>query len=247
MSILEEFHKHPERVLDRLVDGELSPTERRGLLSALDDEPSGWRRCALAFLEAQTFRWQFSRMAAEESLSHSTDDVLAGARSGRSSNVGRNWWGMCLAVAASLLVAFALGTRFPTGSSSASAPEQGIATQTPAPTNAQVASAEPTIDQAEAGGEPSETPLQSVTLALGEGDGADRIELPVASADADTDAWLEDLQATVPASLLERLKEAGFEVVRHQRFYPVELSDGRRLVVPVEQVDIRDPGAPESL
>jgi hypothetical protein len=41
---------------DRLADGELSEQERRELLSGLDDEPGGWRRCALAFLEAQCWR-----------------------------------------------------------------------------------------------------------------------------------------------------------------------------------------------
>ena len=47
----------PDDVLfDRLVDGELSAAERRELLASLDGRPTGWRRCALAFLEAQT--WQ---------------------------------------------------------------------------------------------------------------------------------------------------------------------------------------------
>ncbi len=41
---------------DRLVDDELSEEERRQLLGRLDDEPGGWRRCALAFLEAQCWR-----------------------------------------------------------------------------------------------------------------------------------------------------------------------------------------------
>jgi hypothetical protein len=42
--------------LDRLVDGDLTPRERRQLLAALADEPGGWQRCALAFLEAQSWR-----------------------------------------------------------------------------------------------------------------------------------------------------------------------------------------------
>ena len=41
---------------DRLVDGELSEEERRELLAGLDNEPGGWRRCALAFLEAQCWK-----------------------------------------------------------------------------------------------------------------------------------------------------------------------------------------------
>ena len=65
MTILDEFRRDDARVLDRLVDGELSQAERRALLAALDDEPGGWRRCALAFLEAQSWRWQLAKLSTE--------------------------------------------------------------------------------------------------------------------------------------------------------------------------------------
>ena len=39
------------RWIDRLVDGELGQQEQRQLLVALEAEPEGWRRCALAFVE----------------------------------------------------------------------------------------------------------------------------------------------------------------------------------------------------
>ena len=41
--------------IDRLIDGELDEHERRELLLRLDTMPDGWRRCALAFLEAREF------------------------------------------------------------------------------------------------------------------------------------------------------------------------------------------------
>ncbi|MFO0906989.1 MAG: hypothetical protein U0794_01265 [Isosphaeraceae bacterium] len=46
-----------DRLIDRLVDGELAPSERRALLLELESEPDrdGWRRCALAFLENQAW------------------------------------------------------------------------------------------------------------------------------------------------------------------------------------------------
>jgi hypothetical protein len=44
-----------DRLLDRLVDGEVPDVDRRGLLLRLESEPEGWRRCALAFLEAQSW------------------------------------------------------------------------------------------------------------------------------------------------------------------------------------------------
>src|SRR5947208_659233 len=48
--------KHLDAWLDRLVDGEVAEPERRALLSRLEQAPAGWRRCALAFLEAQAWR-----------------------------------------------------------------------------------------------------------------------------------------------------------------------------------------------
>ena len=41
--------------LDRLVDGELPPQARRDLIRRVELHPDGWRRLALAFLEAQAF------------------------------------------------------------------------------------------------------------------------------------------------------------------------------------------------
>ncbi len=43
------------QALDRLVDGELEGRERRNLLASLDSRPGGWRQCALAFLESQSW------------------------------------------------------------------------------------------------------------------------------------------------------------------------------------------------
>jgi len=47
---------HDQRLLDMLVDGELADDQRRELLVRLNETPDGWRRCALAFLEAQSWR-----------------------------------------------------------------------------------------------------------------------------------------------------------------------------------------------
>jgi hypothetical protein len=51
-------------LIDRLVDGELPDVERRELLVRLENEPGGWRRCALAFLEAQLWRQAMTSVAA---------------------------------------------------------------------------------------------------------------------------------------------------------------------------------------
>ena len=48
-------HGFDPQVLDRLVDGELADGDRRTVLESLERQPDGWRQCALAFLEAQTW------------------------------------------------------------------------------------------------------------------------------------------------------------------------------------------------
>jgi len=65
MQINEQMESE-DQWIDRLVDGELSDDERRALLAKLDADPDsgGWRRCALAFLEAQAWREAFTPVAA---------------------------------------------------------------------------------------------------------------------------------------------------------------------------------------
>src|SRR5271157_3352130 len=48
--------------VDLLVDGELSESDRRALLLQLEHEPDGWRRCALAFLEAQCWKAELGQV-----------------------------------------------------------------------------------------------------------------------------------------------------------------------------------------
>jgi hypothetical protein len=92
-------------IFDRLVDGSLAESERRALLLRLEAEPGGWRRCALAFLEAQSWREAFAPLAAAPApQSH----VRVAASVSNPSRTALRW----VAVAASLLAAFVLGWTF---------------------------------------------------------------------------------------------------------------------------------------
>jgi hypothetical protein len=51
-----------DQQLDRLVDGSLEEHDRRDFLIRLENEPDGWRRCALAFLEAQAWAISLKRI-----------------------------------------------------------------------------------------------------------------------------------------------------------------------------------------
>jgi hypothetical protein len=89
-------------LLDQLVDGELPEVERRKLLLRLDTEPDGWRRCALAFLEAQSWR---------EALGPLTTRTRPKATSDRQGRKPRSWSPVArlAELAAAVVAAFALG------------------------------------------------------------------------------------------------------------------------------------------
>lgn len=223
MTIVDEFLRDPERVLDRLVDGELPPVQRSELLAALDDEPGGWRRCALAFLEAQSWHWQLSRVAAEPLLAQASNR----APQTRSRKAAR-WSGGFLAIAASVAVAFVVGTRFPTTGEIAQ-PERRAAAP---PHSIDRSTALAQVDEA---GAPN---WQTVTLTPANGSGKP-IEVRVANETQSAAAVAP--RASLSGLLAQGFETAGFQVNRRQGIVPLNLTDGRQLVLPVEEIDIKSP------
>jgi hypothetical protein len=219
MSILEQFHRDEQRVLDRLVDGELNADERCSLLAALDDEPGGWRRCALTFVESQSWRGQLSRLA-HDPIKPVQPPIVSWTPG--KSRIDLVAWQLHLAVAAGLIVAFLLGTTWrPSGSP--------LATDEPSAT----------VQSAVADAGANEPSPEVLTLALG--DNGEEIDLPLFAADSDAAQSLTDDGLEASQFLVDQLERAGLQVTRSQRFYPLDLSDGRQVVVPVEEVDIHAP------
>jgi hypothetical protein len=254
MNIVDELGRDEQRVLDRLVDGELGAIERRELLAALDDEPGAWRRCALAFLEAQTWRWQLSRLAVEPLVAESTaaESIVAQPASDASHLRATHWplsprfWGSCLAVAASLIVAFGLGTRFPPAQAPQGAPNAEVAetNRSPDPREAatEFAQLDPdSLDQLDPDAD-DQSPWETLTLAPADAkDDSQQIEITVVKEGTNDEQWAAIEQSASPAQLLRELEKTGLQVTRQQRLWPVDLADGRRLIVPIEEVDVRDP------
>ena len=106
-----------QRQLELLIDDELGEKERGELLEFLDSEPDGWRRCALGFLEEQSF---------QSALGPERIEDLTSAPSPRRSVGGRGGWGL-LAACAAALIAFASGYLLRGGGESARRPEAAAA------------------------------------------------------------------------------------------------------------------------
>ena len=271
-----------DQELDLLVDGELSGEKRRELLEKLEAAPSGWRRCALAFLESQAWKGDLGAIRRAGAGAVKETEAVKEAVKGTvpfSSNENwdsppcenwdsplhengdspprENWdiplrdsrgsprawpWGTLLAMSASFLLALGLGAyvrglRWP----ATVAPEPGEvaragappkAVETPSPASASVAT--------------DNSPWQTITVPVSVGpEGAtETVRLPARVADHLDPQWLEHVPSVMPREVLEALEQSGHQVEQQRRLVPVRLQDGRQLVVPVDQVEVRYVGKP---
>lgn len=221
-----------ELAFDRLIDGELSSGEYREFLAGLDGVPDGWRRLALAFLEAQALGAEIGKV--REKLD-SPAKVVAQPRS-----VSR-WpaaWSLVLAIAGCLLLAVGLGyalrgwvgpNHFGPDRSGGSALVQVHEGDTP---QGQRKSApfEPARKR--------NGPLGDLTLVVNDGDvPGEVIHVPVFD-DSDADERLTFEPSGIPADVRRTLERTGHRVEELRQLVPVSLQDGRQIVLPVEQYRI---------
>ena len=244
---------------DRLVDDELSEEERRELLGQLDDEPSGWRRCALAFLEAQCWRQALGEMP-------SVRDALSAALQSGGENAGQTpaipietprravWLGrlkLLSAMAASFLAAMWLGTlahRAWMGQSHV--PGGGEIGQFAtlnkgfAPLMATNESrGRLTISPPRTSG--GSNPWHVVTVSApsdGRHPGA-AIEVPAVERNNIDEQWLRSVPPAIPDNVLQALARTGHQIEQQREFVPVPLKDGRQLIVPVDRVKLHYVGS----
>jgi hypothetical protein len=253
-------------MLDRLVDGELGDREYRELLLRLETQPDGWRRCALAFLEAQAWRREMRALRGYEKMGQAPSrpaislgfsrfvlgaspifsQPLRTEDDRRQTTVvavrppTRHWrfaeW--LLAVAAGFLIAWSLGPLLSREALTASQPI-GITTSVEQP--------------ASAGADPAqeETALQiaglSETSGLDGGIAETEIvrdadgrewEIQVNDWSPAHAQWLNEEASAFPAELARALESLGTRIRRQRGLLPLETSDGRRVVVPIERVEI---------
>jgi hypothetical protein len=219
-----------ERLIDRLVDGELSDQERRELLLKFENQSDGWRRCALAFLEAQTWGKEFRSLTAAPAA----ETVVRPA--GRQSSWLNGPWGSALAVAASFLIAFTLGTAWRGLPGPANRNEDHFAQRPTTRPNVDTTSRPSPLAQPDV----SDTQWGTVMVSLdGDRDGvAESLELPVAAGREIDEEWLRNQPSALPPHVRKALERLGHEVRQQRQLFPIDLDDGRRVVVPVDQVDV---------
>jgi len=219
-----------DQLFDLLVDGQLDEPRRRELLTGLDDRPGGWRRCALAFLEAQSWREAMDAFAHPRAAVPAAAPPQAAPRKRRSR---RDLVTTLLGVAASFLLGIGI-TSWQHDMQQKGIPVGG------GPSMAKVAADD-------AFGYPgSGQNVQWVSLSSKGADGRPHtVQLPAVARDRLDENWLRSLPSAIPEDLSRSLQQAGHGVQSSRQLIPFRLKDGRRLVVPVDQLDVRYVSNPE--
>lgn len=225
--------------LDMLVDGELSEEERREVLLRLDSEPDGWRRCALAFLEAQSWR---------EAMRSVSDESAAAAPGSR-----KRWssWARLrtvLAVAASFLLALGLGLAFDELAGRGapnSAPIRSADHLAKAPPREAEGVEAPAVPLPEPVSELQvpyqlQVPYDYVSLPVqdpvsGE---TEAVPMPVVPREYLGEGWPYRLPSVLPDRVVQTLRQHGHDVVQQRHLVPFQAADGSRVVFPVDEVQI---------
>ena len=267
---MNEFEMISTIQLDRLVDGELSESERREILASLErevcSETCGWRRLALAFVEAQSLHQDLRRLAVDVPARFNVSRQVEDSASDPSSeaikptgindrllfaNLSGNNKKRNLAVAAwqlatlatCCLIAFNFGR------------ESGIRPGDIAITQPQVepmshshieSPTQQTNDEtlvAANATSPVES-HESLRLVLEDFEGAptQSVDIPVVSDSNIDPVAFFDAPPSVPLVVRQALLRQGRVVHEQRQLLEIELSDGRRGVLPVSDVTVVDAG-----
>jgi hypothetical protein len=247
-----------DHVIDRIVDGSLEPGELRLALAQLEGETDGWKKCTLAFLEAQCWRDAFRGVEAPAaSKPGSRPDAIRSARETFDRrNIG--WW-RSAAAAGIVAVAFALGwlSRVsdrvePAGavhpfSASALMVDKSNDSSSSRESVIPVSAAPPgpsRLERRSAADSSPEGP-NHIVQAVGqvqfgpEGAGA---TVPILAGPGINVDWLNTQPPPLSESEQVLLQRHGYQVDQRRRLLVGTLADGRRVSVPIDQVEIRFTG-----
>ncbi len=227
------FNAEDQRRIDLLVDGELPSEERRDLLNRFEQEPAGWRQCALAFLEAQSWSGDL-RALLKEPAPKPTPAVVSRAVSSAPRGSGSGWLLPFYTLAAGLLVALGvgLGWRWNPHPSTGGAAVDLAGSRSGSPWT--VSGRQPAPSR-------RSQPWGNVNLLVDPGNSrADsQVQVPVVEGPGVDDRWLREQPSPVPSDVVRALEQLGNQVHQQRRLVPFRLDDGRKLVVPVDQVDVQ--------
>ena len=235
-------------LIDQIVDGALTPAQLRAAIELLDREPDGWKRCTLAFLEAQCWRESLCLVGPPNAKSFKAESTFPQLNDVDPIRTGRRWISRGLAasvVAASFALGW-LGHDGHRGSRSGGdvAVRSGEAETKPHDipkpetiTSTAGDAARPAV--VEAVGSRYDVTMVA-QLRVGSADA--KSSLPILAGPGINTEWLKNQPPPVSQHGQAVLQQHGYQVDQRRRLISATLGDGRRVTVPIDQVQIRYTG-----
>jgi hypothetical protein len=242
-------------VIDQIVDGALTPAELRAAVDRLEREPDGWKRCALSFLEVQCWRESLRTMD-ESEMSHDAWEAFSLPSVSRS-GAGRRW--ILGPIAAGIIAAsFALGwyghrARSLSGPQSVTVVQSNAERKAPAG-DSQSGGARPvtaSLSQKtqlapwQPGRDGSVPTVQQVLKWAGQlpaGAGNNQSGVPILASAGNYAEWLRHQPPPITEYEQVALNRQGYQVDQRRGLVTKILPDGRRMMIPIDQVQIRYTG-----
>ncbi|MEQ1906233.1 MAG: hypothetical protein ABL888_18760 [Pirellulaceae bacterium] len=217
LQIIDE--KIASDLIDLLVADELDESHRTRLIHWLEESPERWRKCGLAFLEAQIWQASFHEIATDKIVAIQPV-VLQTAPKALTRN---NWVGAV--VAAGLVLAFVGGYWWPKSKTSGE-----IAART-----THVPSVADNQGDHELTLEDLENQMLSVDVFRASDSGPmQKIQVPIQA--VKNEATVADVNDDLPAEVRRHWESRGFRLKQGQRFLPAKLPDGQQVMLPINQI-----------
>ncbi len=249
------------RVMDRLIDGELTDAEERAVIARLNQTPDGWRRCALAMLEARCWQraarhvqglFDSGQSSAPTSASRASQSSRCVPwRAGSSEQPRSMRWPGILALCAALLLALGVGNLLPRPWSRGASPDRSTAQRVERPakpielvdtgaTQSQQRGAMVVPDRIVQDAVIQDRSASSQDLLLGNltlvDNSGHQFDVPVYDWNQQVADQLMYRSQPLSPELFRQLKRHG--VRSHQTYVPIKLKDGRQVIVPVQKLEI---------
>jgi hypothetical protein len=213
------FGESTQLWLDRLACGELDETTRKNLFAWLDAEPLRWRGCALALLESQSWNESLEGITLADNK-ETCDRELRRGQETRAERRTAFRWAAVASLAAVLLLAFTLGAL----SRGWLAPQVDAIVENKLP------------PASEHGTEKDPAGPLMATVSLPPELGSEipaTLQIPVRSVGDSGPRG-----ASTPISEFDQHKweRLGYQLTKERRYLPAQLPDGKKVVVPVDQV-----------
>ncbi len=221
-------------VLDRLVDGELGEADRRELLVELEHQPEGWRRCALAFLEAQCWKSELGLLRRSSDSTGTNPMPAAGnVRTVRPAQHVSSWrqhLATAMTLAACFLITLALGMGIRGNWSGGHGPGTVVR---------DAKDVFPLNNQSSASPAPSADKWEMVALSANSPNGqTETVNIPAVRRDTFDQKLAEQFPEAMPPEVRRAFEQSGYQIDQQREIVPVPMQDSQRLMVPVDHVQI---------